>query len=280
MATGSTPIIYGDDGNDTLTVKSTSDAHVEGGTGHDTLIGGAGNDYLIGGQGDDEIIGGAGNDSIYGDDGVQADPTGGNDVIYGGSGNDWISGGAGNDFIDVGTTTQDDVAWGDAGDDYLKGDSGLNAGESLYGGDGDDIILPTPATGGGNYASGGNGNDYIDVLDLEPDFYNAGSDIKLPLSDACSVNVDPSNLSAFSVKCKLPWLHLPASLDGLFDVNVGVDSSGNPVVDGDVAGGMESISVTDWHQLLAANGQGLDGEVVAYDPQIPGFPPGWSDHEL
>ncbi|WP_282437240.1 hypothetical protein [Vibrio amylolyticus] len=61
----------------------TSDDHILGKKGNDTVNGGAGNDILEGNAGDDKVNGGNGNDTIFG--GV------GNDSVSGGTGEDTFS---------------------------------------------------------------------------------------------------------------------------------------------------------------------------------------------
>src|SRR5207253_4518260 len=60
-------VIYGGDGNDTLTGGSGDDI-IFGGAGDDVITGGAGNDFLIGGMGKDRIVGSAGNDILVAGD--------------------------------------------------------------------------------------------------------------------------------------------------------------------------------------------------------------------
>ncbi len=64
-------MLFGGDGNDTLT----------GGIGNDVLVGGNGNDTLSGGLGADVLIGGAGQDKLYGLSSSASNDTGGNLLI-------------------------------------------------------------------------------------------------------------------------------------------------------------------------------------------------------
>lgn len=179
-------VIWGEDGDDLLTVSGTAVAH--GGTGNDNIsasdtcdaIGGSGNDTLTGcdgaqlfsGSGDDVVSaedyvhahGGAGNDqmvshghaTLYGEDGEDRLTIGGEfSVGFGGAGNDTLTnnahfdqlfGGDGNDYAQ---TSDGYRVSGDAGDDTLSGVS------QLYGGEGDDSITGASSLGGGN------GNDVI-----------------------------------------------------------------------------------------------------------------------
>jgi Ca2+-binding RTX toxin-like protein len=71
---GGYDILYGDDGDDTITAFGTWN------TGGATMYGGNGTDRLSGGQGDDYMYGGAGNDTLNGYQGVN--------TMEGGSGHD------------------------------------------------------------------------------------------------------------------------------------------------------------------------------------------------
>jgi VCBS repeat-containing protein len=56
-------LIYGGDGNDSIT-GGTGNDYIVGGAGSDTLVGGDGTDTLVGGDGADTFTGGAGNDLL------------------------------------------------------------------------------------------------------------------------------------------------------------------------------------------------------------------------
>jgi hypothetical protein len=129
QALGVTVVVFGGDGDDTVTGTPGGD-YLYGQNGNDGLTGGAGNDIIVGGNGNDRVDGGAGDDIITGDYG--------NDVLAGGVGNDILYGSADNDFLDGGT-----------GDDYLNGGAGR---DTFSGGDGidryqDDYAVPNSATG-------------------------------------------------------------------------------------------------------------------------------------
>lgn len=79
VTSGSTVLLYGLDGNDTLTGGSTSDS-LFGGSGDDSLNGLGGNDFINGQGGADRLLGGTGNDSLNGGTGA--------DTLVGGSGTD------------------------------------------------------------------------------------------------------------------------------------------------------------------------------------------------
>ncbi len=83
--------LNGDAGSDTLqTIDSTQRAVLVGGDGNDTLIGGAGDDEIVGGAGRDIMDGNAGNDRLGAIDGV-----GGNDSSNGDTGTDICPGDVG-----------------------------------------------------------------------------------------------------------------------------------------------------------------------------------------
>ncbi|MGE5611801.1 MAG: calcium-binding protein, partial [Bacillota bacterium] len=79
--TGLPQLIYGGDGNDTIT----------GGRGNDSIDGGDGNDVIRGGGGNDEITGGSGADTLLGN--------AGDDTLRGGEGNDSLDGGEGDNRL-------------------------------------------------------------------------------------------------------------------------------------------------------------------------------------
>ena len=143
----------GQDGDDVITGGWNTDI-IRGGNGNDTLTGQFGNDRLLGGDGNDELFGNTGENELYGGTG--------DDVIYGGDLNDLIFGDAG-----------DDTLWGFEGDDRINGFTGN---DSLHGNDGDDVInghdgddniwadngSDTIYAGAGNdWISGGTGDDVI-----------------------------------------------------------------------------------------------------------------------
>ena len=78
-------VLFGSEGDDTLSTSGATGVLIDGGDGDDTITGSAGNDSLFGSAGDDTITGG-----------------GGNDVLDGGAGTDTLKGGAGNDLYRFG----------------------------------------------------------------------------------------------------------------------------------------------------------------------------------
>ena len=88
---GDDNIIYGGNGNDTISGghAANSDNRLE--YGDDTLYGGAGDDVLYGLEDNDTLYGGAGDDRLFGG--------GHDDVLYGGAGDDSIVGGHGADVF-------------------------------------------------------------------------------------------------------------------------------------------------------------------------------------
>jgi Ca2+-binding RTX toxin-like protein len=89
-------IVYGGDGNDTITTASGND-YLDGGAGNDRMTGGAGDDYLTGDDGNDRLVGG--------DDNDQLDAGAGRDTLKGAAGDDNLDGGDGKDAVqsDAGT---------------------------------------------------------------------------------------------------------------------------------------------------------------------------------
>jgi len=158
LAAGSTAFVYGNAGNDTISVGTAGTASIYGGVGTDsiTLQAGAasgrvqvfagaadgtgadtvdgslfqGNATIYGGNGlndsvdgADRLVGGFGNDVIYGN--------GGNDTILSGNGNDQLSGGVGNDLFAInGTGNKAIVDFGTGSDSVVLG-SNLGAVNSV-----------------------------------------------------------------------------------------------------------------------------------------------------
>src|SRR5688500_12052497 len=108
-----TAVVFGFDGNDTITIgPGIPRARVLGGAGWDVITGGNGDDYIHGGadgdvihggNGNDEIHGGAGADLLYGD--------GHDDTLFARDGEiDFVSGGAGRDRAQR-DADDDDTGW-------------------------------------------------------------------------------------------------------------------------------------------------------------------------
>lgn len=160
-------IIFGQEGNDTITVSGNIGVPVE-------FYGGIGNDYLAGGNYDDILDGGEGSDRLL--------AGAGNDQLYGGPGADTLAGGLGNDLIDgdryfaidesniVGDLLLPDVS--QQGRDTLSGDNGNDvifgwgAVDNIAGGANDDLVIGGLA--GDNIRSGA-GNDLLYGGDLLTD---------------------------------------------------------------------------------------------------------------
>jgi len=192
-------LIYGFEGNDTLTgTDVNAQDQLFGGEGDDTIFGGAGGDYIIGdndqharsnsGGGDDELHGEAGNDRIY--------AGAGDDLLFGGEGSDTLQGQAG-----------DDVLEGGDGNDQLYGQGGS---DRFLGGGGNDTIhdfMPGVDKGlnGIGVASDLDGGDGIDRLVITS---NSIQDLNIDLAsynlervDAAGGNdiLDGSNSLSFAV---------------------------------------------------------------------------------
>jgi Ca2+-binding RTX toxin-like protein len=82
-------IVYGNDGDDTITINGNVDpiaAVLYGGAGNDTLTGGQGSNFLDGGDGNDNLTGGAVNDVLVGGRGQDTlAAVGGDDILIGGT---------------------------------------------------------------------------------------------------------------------------------------------------------------------------------------------------
>ena len=105
-------MIYGWNGNDTIT----------GGLGSDWLAGDGGNDIVSGGDGDDDLFGGGDNDSLTGG--------AGNDMLRGNAGSDTLAGGAGNDVYRFGSGMKSNYNADLNGNDLILSDT-ANFGDTL-----------------------------------------------------------------------------------------------------------------------------------------------------
>lgn len=144
--------VYGEDGNDSMTVFGPGNGLVTfyGGEGDDfsdmsgagfsgrlVARGEAGNDTLNGGPNRDKIEGGTGNDYINGLGDVDTlYGQAGDDTMLGGTGRDTMFGGSGND--DMRGEGANDILRGEAGEDILKGGNGADV---IDGGDGNDLLF-------------------------------------------------------------------------------------------------------------------------------------------
>jgi Ca2+-binding RTX toxin-like protein len=176
-------ILYGNDGNDAITLGSGG-GYGFGGEGADTVIGGTGADVLLGGAGADSLDGGAGNDVLY------IDAADGN-AFQGGDGGDYaivetadavnltllgrgievVIANAGNDVIDARGTAVSMAIYGGAGDDRIyAGDGstileGMDGNDVLIGGAENDILF---GGFGDNFLFGGGGDDLFYITSLNP----------------------------------------------------------------------------------------------------------------
>jgi Ca2+-binding RTX toxin-like protein len=95
--------LYGNRGNDTLTVNSNGNSLLYGGDGDDFLFGGGGMDLLLGDEGNDQLVGGNGADVLFGGDGNDRLNGGGkdgsHDRLIGGNGADTFLVFAGEDDV-------------------------------------------------------------------------------------------------------------------------------------------------------------------------------------
>lgn len=169
-------LLFGGDGNDTLTGGSGAD-QLFGQAGNDTLLGKGGNDLLFGGAGNDTLTGGTGDDQVFGEAGNDRmiwNPGDGTDLNEGGDDTDTaeVNGGNGAEAfsatangarvrfdrlspapfsVDIGTS-ENLVLNMNGGDDTFTGSNGLaplikltvdggSGKDTITGGDGDDRLL-------------------------------------------------------------------------------------------------------------------------------------------
>ena len=198
-------LVFGGDGNDTITTGDDADTifseagtdFIDGGIDNDEIYGGDGGDTIVGGEGADTIFGDAGDDLIFAGldpifpdelnipDATDLVPTNGTDLVFGGAGNDTIFGADDNDVLNgdegddqlFGEIDNDTLSGGDgadlldggAGDDLLSGDAGN---DTLTGGEGTDSLFGGDdrdtflGVGAGDVVDGGAGGDDFDTLDL------------------------------------------------------------------------------------------------------------------
>jgi Ca2+-binding RTX toxin-like protein len=151
-ANGTRIRVYGQEGDNAITLGGNSrdivyagegNNIVNTGSGRDYIIGGEGNDYIDAGPGMDRVFGLSGNDQIFGGrDGAPGTPARdyldggeGNDSLFGGNGNDTLIGDEGDDWL-YGGSERDDIRGG-AGSDRLFGEAGN---DTLRGQDASDQI--------------------------------------------------------------------------------------------------------------------------------------------
>ena len=244
---GTTSVVQGLAGNDTLTGSSSGDS-IGGGEGNDVLNGEVGNDSLTGWTGNDQLNGGSGNDTLQGGDGLDTLNGGDNaDTLKGGNDADELNGDGGNDSLEG--QAGNDILNGDGGNDSLEGQAGndiLNGGDgddTAGGGIGDDII--DGGTGndsltgwkGNDNITGGTGNDMVkggDGLDTLNGGDNA--DTLKGGNDADELNGDGGN----------DFLEGQAGND-LINGGDGDDTAGGGAGDDIIDGGTGNDSLTGWN---------------------------------
>jgi Ca2+-binding RTX toxin-like protein len=129
VANVSTIQVFGQGGNDTITLNEASGALPAA-----LLFGGAGNDVLTGGSGNDQLFGQSGNDTLLG--------KGGNDFLFGGSENDTLTGGDADDQV-FGESGNDRMIWNPGDDtDLNEGGAGSDTVE-VNGGNGTEVFTVT-----------------------------------------------------------------------------------------------------------------------------------------
>lgn len=182
--------IYGNAGNDMITLSNSFDYSIFGGSGRDTVWGGARSEYVLGGTQGDRLHGAGGVDTLFGE--------GGNDWLWGGDSADLLRGGADNDRLygggfgdDLLGGLGDDRLSGDAGNDRMLGDdgndwlSGGSGNDTLRGGEGDDTLGGLAGndqiSGNGGYDAfvftAGSGADVVLDFGLGGDVVQLGQDL-------------------------------------------------------------------------------------------------------
>ncbi len=113
------PVLYGTEGNDTLTATGTLQSLVGEG-GNDSFVGSTGSETMWGASGNDTFQGGSGTETMFGQ--------GGSDVFLGGSGTQTMFGSTGTDTLVAGTSSLAAIlAEGAAGNDLYSFASGSGA---------------------------------------------------------------------------------------------------------------------------------------------------------
>src|SRR5688500_3123381 len=150
--------VFGQGGNDTLTVSETNGALPKA-----NLFGGSGNDTLTGGSGGDMLFGQSGNDLLLG--------KGGFDFLFGGSENDVLTGG-----------DADDQVFGESGDDRMVWNPGDDT-DLNEGGAGSDTVEVNGGNGAEVFSTTANGTRVrFDRLDPAPVSIDIGTSEKLVLT--------------------------------------------------------------------------------------------------
>ncbi|WP_273280893.1 Ig-like domain-containing protein [Pseudooceanicola atlanticus] len=192
--------LYGRAGNDVLFNGDGSNVSLVGGSGHDELTARSGDDTLNAGSGDDTLDAGAGADILRGHQGNDSISGGsGDDSILGGLGSDTLLGGAGKDTIEFGTEA--DLVDGGSGDDVITAETNVGpdatsahtliggAGEdnltasdndsSIEGGSGDDVLY---SGDGDDTLFGGEGNDLLNAGSGSNLIYAGAGDDQITMS--------------------------------------------------------------------------------------------------
>ncbi len=192
--TGGSNRIFGDQGDDIVTVQGLGDNFISAGDGDNRITTAGGNDLIRTGAGNDTITAGAGNNDVS--------AGGGDDSVTTAAGNDHVRLGSGDDVAVTGGG--DDVVTAGAGNDIVNAGSGQDV---IRGGPGDDVLI------------GERGNDTISG--------DGGSDIVwgglqlIPKTQLLAGKVFPLNYSAATSFAELspivPAVVAAASLDGVAD---------------------------------------------------------------
>lgn len=200
-------LLVGNEGNDTITVGSSSSGNVFAGDGANTINIGAGDKVTITAGHGSDTINAAGNDTITLGTGSDTLTATGSATVFGGSGAESITGGSGS-FKFYGTTspTGMDTVVGGSGTNFFEGGAGDDTFVSgaAKGATSDIFEFSSTSAGGGAdsmYAGGTHtitgfvsGTDQIDLhgytaSDITNETHSAGSTV-IHLNDGTSISVD------------------------------------------------------------------------------------------
>jgi len=269
-------LLFGGDGNDTLTGGSGAD-QIFGQAGNDTLLGKGGSDLLFGGDGSDTLTGGVGDDQVFGQAGNDRmiwNPGEGSDLNEGGDGTDTVEVNGGNGAesftvtpngtrvrfdrvtpapfsLDIGTSENLTLNM-NGGDDTFTAANGLaplisltvdggTGNDTITGGDGADRLV---GGDGNDTINGGRGNDTV--------FMGAGDDTFVWNPGDGSDTVDGQDgkdamvFNGANINEKIDISANAGHVRFTRDVaNITMDLNGIERVDFNALGGADSITVND-----------------------------------
>ena len=202
------PLLFGNEGNDTIDTRSAVSATVVGGNnsadGDDSIIDGVNTALIFGNGGNDTVDNGLGNDTAigeFGNDCINDSGGTGNNLIFLNEGNDTyaavgqdgtntVFGGLGNNSI---RTTSDALAGnrdsiqGNEGNDTIRG---IDAIDTISGGSGNDVFAYNAAADDGNNAAGGGPVEFITDVDFSVDRFQTTPAITFATNTGAGTGVD------------------------------------------------------------------------------------------